>query len=212
MTSFRRCAALNQATRAAHVEHDRCGRDEGRTGCASTVWDRPVSRRRGWRTSRMTFVPGAGPIAEPRLDEHADRRMMNRSMREELEVLKLVTHRLEAAQLPYMVTGSVALGLYAQPRMTRDIDDLVVGLQPGDAERLVDLFDQDFVVDVEDRAVRRLALLPRLRFDDAGRILAARYEPLPAQRLRPRLAAQRFGLRSAVSFCELQRGLSASAG
>jgi len=45
-----------------------------------------------------------------------------------------------------MVTGSIAAGHYAQPRMTRDID-LVVALQPDDAERLVALFHDQFESD-----------------------------------------------------------------
>ena len=73
-------------------------------------------------------------------------------MSEEIEVLKVVTGRLEHADIGYMVTGSMALNYYALPRMTRDID-LVVELLPGDAERIVDLFREDFYVDVE--AVRR---------------------------------------------------------
>jgi hypothetical protein len=51
---------------------------------------------------------------------------------EEIEVLRIVTERLEAAEMPYMVTGSMALGVYAVPRMTRDID-LVVELAAADA-------------------------------------------------------------------------------
>ena len=38
-----------------------------------------------------------------------------------------------------MITGSVALSFYAQPRMTRDID-LVIECEPDDAPRIVDLF------------------------------------------------------------------------
>ena len=48
-------------------------------------------------------------------------------MTEELAVLKSVTGRLEAAGIPYMMTGSFAANYYAVPRMTRDID-LVVEL------------------------------------------------------------------------------------
>jgi hypothetical protein len=73
-------------------------------------------------------------------------------MSEEIEVLKVVTGRLEHAGIGYMVTGSMALNYYALPRMTRDID-LVVELSPRDAERIVDLFREDFYVDGE--AVRR---------------------------------------------------------
>jgi hypothetical protein len=44
---------------------------------------------------------------------------------EELEVLAIVTDRLEAAAIPDMVTGSFAANYYALPRMTRDIDIVV---------------------------------------------------------------------------------------
>jgi hypothetical protein len=70
---------------------------------------------------------------------------------EELEVLAIVTGRLEAADIPYMVTGSVAANYYAVPRMTRDID-LVVELSEGDADRSCALFEGDFYV--ERNAVR----------------------------------------------------------
>lgn len=73
-------------------------------------------------------------------------------MSEELEVLRTVAGRLDAAHIPYMLTGSMALNYYAVPRMTRDID-LVVELGPGDADRLVQLFEHDFYVEPE--AVRR---------------------------------------------------------
>lgn len=69
-------------------------------------------------------------------------------MSEELEVLKTVTARLDAAGIPYMVTGSMAANYYAVPRMTRDID-LVVELQERDADRLVELFQDQFYVDGE---------------------------------------------------------------
>jgi hypothetical protein len=67
-------------------------------------------------------------------------------MSEEIDVLKIVTGRLERVGIGYMVTGSMALDYYALPRMTRDID-LVVELSPQDAERIVDLFREDFYVD-----------------------------------------------------------------
>ncbi len=67
-------------------------------------------------------------------------------MTEELEVLRIVTGRLEAAGIPYMVTGSVAASYYAVPRMTRDID-LVVELSAGDADRFRALFEGEFYLD-----------------------------------------------------------------
>jgi hypothetical protein len=65
---------------------------------------------------------------------------------EELEVLGIVTSRLESASIPYMVTGSTAMNYYAVPRMTRDID-LVAEMLPTDAERVVALFQPDFYLD-----------------------------------------------------------------
>lgn len=62
---------------------------------------------------------------------------------DQLSVLKLVTARLDAAGISYMITGSIAAGHYAQPRMTRDLD-LVVDLKPLDAARVVALFGAEF--------------------------------------------------------------------
>ena len=50
-----------------------------------------------------------------------------------------------------MLTGSVAMSVYAEPRMTRDID-IVVELAAGDARRVVELFAPDYYV--SDEAVR----------------------------------------------------------
>jgi len=65
---------------------------------------------------------------------------------DELAVLKLVTGRLDAAGIRYMLTGSIALGHYAQPRMTRDID-LVIDVQSDDADRFCALFAPEFECD-----------------------------------------------------------------
>jgi len=67
-------------------------------------------------------------------------------MEEQLEFLRLIAARLQAAGIPYMVTGSLALAVWAVPRMTRDID-VVVEVGPADAQRLVRLFADDCVVD-----------------------------------------------------------------
>jgi hypothetical protein len=67
---------------------------------------------------------------------------------DQLSVLQLVTGRLDAAGIKYMLTGSIAAGYYAQPRMTRDID-LVVELEPADAERIAAAFAPEFSCDVD---------------------------------------------------------------
>ena len=69
-------------------------------------------------------------------------------MTEELETLRDMTTRLESADIDYMLTGSVALNCYAQPRMTRDID-LVVAFLLKDAERIEKVLGEDYYVSPE---------------------------------------------------------------
>lgn len=67
-------------------------------------------------------------------------------MSEELEVLKIVTQRLDETGLPYMISGSIAANYYTIPRMTRDID-IVIELKEADIEKFTVLFQGDFYVD-----------------------------------------------------------------
>lgn len=69
-------------------------------------------------------------------------------MGDQLEVLKDVVSRLERAGIPYMVSGSVALNYYGQPRMTRDID-LVVEMSEADADVPLRAFSGDYYVPQE---------------------------------------------------------------
>ncbi len=78
-------------------------------------------------------------------------------MSDELEVLKLVATRLDAAGIAYMISASMAMNYYAQPRMTRDID-IVVDLTPADTDGVVRLFSAEFYCDpdvVRDAISRR---------------------------------------------------------
>lgn len=45
----------------------------------------------------------------------------------ELDIAADVTERLSHAGIQYMLTGSMAMNAYAQPRMTRDVDDKIEG-------------------------------------------------------------------------------------
>ena len=76
-----------------------------------------------------------------------------------LDVLRIVTSRLDLAGVPYMVSGSLALGYYAQPRMTRDID-VVVELDHDGIHKLVAAFASDFYFDED--AIRRAVSTRRL--------------------------------------------------
>jgi hypothetical protein len=67
-------------------------------------------------------------------------------MYEEIDLIKDVASRLEKAGLPYMMTGSMAMAIYATPRMTRDID-MVIQVYSEDIGTLVNLFRDDFYID-----------------------------------------------------------------
>lgn len=69
-------------------------------------------------------------------------------MTEELHTLRDITGRLEAGGIDYMLTGSMALNCYAQPRMTRDID-LVVAFFLKDAGRIQAVLGLDYYVSAE---------------------------------------------------------------
>jgi hypothetical protein len=64
----------------------------------------------------------------------------------ELEVLRDVAQRLEAEQISYMLTGSLAMNYYAQPRMTRDID-LVVEIGNNEIGTFLRAFESDYYAD-----------------------------------------------------------------
>jgi hypothetical protein len=66
----------------------------------------------------------------------------------ELDVLKVVSERLEAAGLPFMLTGSFAMAFYGQPRMTRDID-IVIALGQEDVPSVLAALSEDFYVDAD---------------------------------------------------------------
>ena len=87
-------------------------------------------------------------------------------MSDQLDVLKLVAERLEQAGIAYMVSGSMALNYYAQPRLTRDID-LVVALRPTDTDRIVNLFTDDFYIDAEavDNAIAHRGMFNAIHYE-----------------------------------------------
>jgi hypothetical protein len=66
-------------------------------------------------------------------------------MQNEIDIVRDLSTRLERGGLAYMLTGSMAMNYYAQPRMTRDID-VVVALAPKDTDNVVRLFTPDYYV------------------------------------------------------------------
>ncbi len=70
-------------------------------------------------------------------------------MSDELDTLKFVANRLDQAGIPYMLTGSFAVNLYATPRMTRDID-LVINIPSSRIDKFLFVFQDDFYITRED--------------------------------------------------------------
>lgn len=69
-------------------------------------------------------------------------------MPSELDIVSDVSSRLEKAGIAYMLTGSMAMNYYAQPRMTRDID-IVVELMPSQVGAIVKAFSPEYYVSAE---------------------------------------------------------------
>jgi hypothetical protein len=66
----------------------------------------------------------------------------------EIDIVRDISARFERARIPHMLTGSMAMNYYAQPRMTRDID-VVIEITPADVERVIALFRPDYYVSEE---------------------------------------------------------------
>jgi len=66
----------------------------------------------------------------------------------EIDIVRDVSRRFEQAGIPHMLTGSMAMNYYAQPRMTRDID-VVIAIGPEDVGRVAALFRPDYYVSEE---------------------------------------------------------------
>jgi hypothetical protein len=66
----------------------------------------------------------------------------------EIDIVRDISHRFEQAGIPYMLTGSMAMNYYAQPRMTRDID-VVIAITPDDIGRVAALFRSDYYANEE---------------------------------------------------------------
>jgi hypothetical protein len=67
-------------------------------------------------------------------------------IRNELDILQDVSLRLESAEIAFMLTGSMAMNYYAQPRMTRDLD-LVIKIAADQVDIVMRLFKDHYYVD-----------------------------------------------------------------
>lgn len=69
-------------------------------------------------------------------------------MKTELDILKDVIEKLSTLSISYMLTGSLAMMYYAQPRMTRDID-IVVELSRTHIDDFVRIFKTKYYISSE---------------------------------------------------------------
>ena len=66
----------------------------------------------------------------------------------EIDIIRDISQRFDHAHIHYMLTGSMAMNYYAQPRMTRDID-VVIAIALDDVDRVAALFRPDYFVSEE---------------------------------------------------------------
>ncbi|MEZ4828103.1 MAG: hypothetical protein R3C61_17735 [Bacteroidia bacterium] len=64
-----------------------------------------------------------------------------------VELLRKIGSLLEDNGIPYMLSGSVALGFYTIARTTRDID-IIVELNQADVDKFISAFSDFFVDDI----------------------------------------------------------------
>jgi hypothetical protein len=62
-----------------------------------------------------------------------------------IEFFQKITDVLNENEIPYMLSGSVAMSLYVVPRATRDFD-FIIYLQPKDIDLFVDNFKEGYYV------------------------------------------------------------------
>jgi len=62
---------------------------------------------------------------------------------DELTILFDIVHKLEKLRIDYMLTGSMAMNYYAQPRMTRDFD-IVIEIYPKKKDDFFASFSDDY--------------------------------------------------------------------
>ena len=70
---------------------------------------------------------------------------MKREFLTELDVLLDVIEKLNNLKIDYMLTGSLAMNYYAEPRMTRDLD-IIIEIFPKDINRIIDKFQKEYYI------------------------------------------------------------------
>jgi hypothetical protein len=61
------------------------------------------------------------------------------------DLLERICSKLEQHDIPYMLSGSLAMLTYTTPRMTRDID-IVINIQSADLDNFLDIFKEGYYI------------------------------------------------------------------
>jgi hypothetical protein len=61
------------------------------------------------------------------------------------DLLERICSKLEQHDIPYMLSGSLAMLTYTTPRMTRDID-IVINIQSADLDKFLDIFKEGYYI------------------------------------------------------------------
>jgi hypothetical protein len=77
-------------------------------------------------------------------------------MQNQIDIVRDISTRLDAAQIDYMLTGSMAMNGYDLPCVPHNLD-FIIALRPQDAQIMVRLFDPDYDISREavDSAIAR---------------------------------------------------------
>lgn len=88
-----------------------------------------------------------------------------------IQLLEKICQILEALQIPYMLSGSVAMNLYADPRTTQDID-IVVEMEDYDVPAFVKMLDNKFYVYPEGiyEEIRRKGMFNIIDFESGFKV------------------------------------------
>ena len=65
-----------------------------------------------------------------------------------VSLLKIVVNRIERLEIPYILTGGLAVSFWGTARTTHDID-IVIDAKEEDRDKIINIFKKDFYISEE---------------------------------------------------------------